>query len=390
MTVNRSDIEKITEGDLQELKDNEVGEGILYEYKLDLYGTSDADKKEFLKDASSFANTAGGHIVIGVKEDQGLPIDFPGVSTDLDKEKLRLENLLRDRIEPRILGTRMQPVDLENGRRVLVIRIPRSWDPPHAVLQNKSRLIFARNSAGVHEASVDEMRAMFNIGADLLERAREFQRKRQGNVHDGAGPLGNLLHDGRLMVHIIPFTAVSQESTIDLNRLEPGELVPIWCSGCNYGYNVDGRWTTSDTGDRSGYVQVFRNGIVETAAADVRSSSNRGPYLLTEAFEGQITIHIEKYLASLRRAGVALPAYVMVAGTRMAGSYVFVNPHSPLPPAVHPLPMQFQLPTVLIEDFSTIEEYRQALKPLFDAIWNAAGYAGSKSYNSNGRWIRRS
>jgi hypothetical protein len=298
--------------------------------------------------------------------------------------------LLRDRVEPRILGVRMQPVDLENGERVLVIRIPKSWNPPHAVLQNKSRLIFARNSAGVHEASVDEMRAMFNAGVDLLQRARDFQRNRQELVHGDKGPLGNLRHEGRLMVHIIPLGAFSQETAIDLKRLDPSELVPIWCSGCNYGYNVDGYWTTSDTGDRSGYVQVFRNGIVETAAADVRSSSNRGPYLLTEIFEDQITTHVEKYLASLRRAGVALPAYVMVAGTRMAGSYVFVNPHSPIPPAMQPLPMQFQLPTILIEDFSTIEEYRQALKPLFDAIWNAAGYAGSKSYNSNGRWIRRS
>jgi hypothetical protein len=74
----------------------------------------------------------------------------------------------------------------------------------------------------------------------------------------------------------------------------------------------------------------------------------------------------------------------------MTGSYVFENPHSPLPRATQPLPMQLQLPTTLIEDFSTIKEYRQALKPLFDAIWNAAGYSGSKSYNSDGKWVRRS
>jgi hypothetical protein len=390
MPINRSDIEKITETDLRELKENEVGEGILYDYKLNRYGNSDGDKKEFLKDASSFANTAGGHILIGVKEDQGLPIDFPGISADLDGEKLRLENLLRDRIEPRILGIRMQPVDLDSGKHVFVIRIPRSWNPPHAVLQNKSRLIFTRNSAGVHEASVDEMRAMFNTGADLLGRAREFQRTRIDLVHDGAGPLSTLRHDGRIIMHIVPLTAFSQDSAVDLKRLDPGELIPIWCGGCDYGYNVHGYWTTSTSDARSGYVQVFRNGIVETAAADVRSSSNRGPYLFVEAFEDQIAIHVEKYLSSLRRAGVALPAYVMVAGTRMTGSYVFVNPHSAFPPTTQPLPLQFQLPTILIEDFSTIEEYRRALKPLFDAIWNAAGFSGSKSYNSDGRWVRRS
>lgn len=48
MSINRIDIEKISEVDLQELKDNAVGEGIQYDYKLDLYGN--ADKREFLKD----------------------------------------------------------------------------------------------------------------------------------------------------------------------------------------------------------------------------------------------------------------------------------------------------------------------------------------------------
>lgn len=109
MSINRIDIEKISEVDLQELKDNAVGEGIQYDYKLDLYGN--ADKREFLKDASSFANTAGGHILIGIEEDQGLPITIPGVEADLDKAMLRLESLLRDGIEPRILGVRMTPAE---------------------------------------------------------------------------------------------------------------------------------------------------------------------------------------------------------------------------------------------------------------------------------------
>jgi hypothetical protein len=172
MPLTRSDVENTTQGDLQELCDNAVGEGILYDYKLELYGGSDADKREFLKDVSSFANTAGGHIVIGIKEDGGLPTAVIGVAADLDAEKLRLENLLRDRIEPRILGLRMVPVDLDSGRRVLVVRIPRSWNPPHAVLHNKSRLIFARNSAGAHEASVDEMRSMFIAGATAPAHGR--------------------------------------------------------------------------------------------------------------------------------------------------------------------------------------------------------------------------
>jgi hypothetical protein len=370
------------------LIENKVAEGLLFDYKLQPYGRQDADKKEFLKDASSFANTAGGHILIGIAENEGLPTSIPGIDLDVDKEMLRLESLLRDSLEPRILGVRMVPIDLKNGRRVLVIRVPKSWSLPHAVLQNRSRLIFARNSAGVHEASIDEMHAMFTAGADLLERAREFQNIRMNIVHDGSGPFGNLRHDGRLILHVIPLSALNQEVAIDSKRLEPGELVPIWCSGCNFGYNVHGRWTMSESGGRSGYLQVFRNGIIETAAADIRSLSDRGSYFLAPIFEDQIITHLDSYLTSLRRAGAVLPAYVMVAATRMGG-YVFFHPHAPMRES-QPLPSQFELPTILIEDFADLAQYRQALKPLFDAVWNAAGYSGSQSYNSDGIWIRRS
>jgi hypothetical protein len=228
MSLTRIDFENLSEGDLQTLQESEVGEGILLDYKRELYGSSDFEKKEFLKDVSSFANTAGGHIIIGIVEDGGLPTEIIGLDANLDAEKLRLENLLRDRMEPRIVGIRMLPVPLANGRRALVIRIPKSWNPPHAVLQNRSRLVYARNSAGVHEASVDEMRTMFTAGAALLERAHEFQRSRMAEIQNKNGPFSNLVGEGgRMVLHIIPFSAFGSESALDPRRLNGQYLPPI-------------------------------------------------------------------------------------------------------------------------------------------------------------------
>jgi hypothetical protein len=151
-------------------------------------------------------------------EDGGVPTDVIGVQGDLDQEKQRLENLLRDRMEPRIVGVRMRAVALDNGRYALVIRVPKSWNPPHAVLHNQSRLIFARNSAGAHMASVDEMRSMFLAGATLLDRAREFHRERMQEVHsaDGPGPLPFGGEGGRILLHVVPFSAFSSEGVLDL------------------------------------------------------------------------------------------------------------------------------------------------------------------------------
>jgi predicted HTH transcriptional regulator len=105
---------------------NQTPEGLGLEYKSELYDSSDRGKNEFLKDVSSFANVATGDIIIGMTEDDGLPTGLPGVAADLDSEILRLTNLLRDRIEPRILGVGMRRIPLSNGLHALLINWARS------------------------------------------------------------------------------------------------------------------------------------------------------------------------------------------------------------------------------------------------------------------------
>src|SRR5271165_1603151 len=93
---------EIAESDILRLKDAGVEEGKTIEYKRELPGAKDEEKREFLADVSSFANTEGGDILYGVDEDQGIITDIVCVSSpDFDAEKLRLENLIRDGISPR-------------------------------------------------------------------------------------------------------------------------------------------------------------------------------------------------------------------------------------------------------------------------------------------------
>src|SRR5581483_4382480 len=95
-------LEQITHAHLLHFVQEKWPEGKTVDYKRDLYGSRDEDKKELLKDVSSFANTQGGDLLIGVDEDRGLPAAIPGVGVDPDKEKLRLEEIIRRGIEPRI------------------------------------------------------------------------------------------------------------------------------------------------------------------------------------------------------------------------------------------------------------------------------------------------
>lgn len=131
MTLSNISFDDLSERDLVDQISAGVAEGVLVDYKRELYGRGDADVREFLKDISSFANTAGGHLIIGMDENAGIPTAFAPLTSDPDQELQRLENLARDGLEPRIVGLRMQAVPIATGGFVIVLRIPKSWNPPH-------------------------------------------------------------------------------------------------------------------------------------------------------------------------------------------------------------------------------------------------------------------
>jgi len=126
------------EANLQRLIDDGVPEGRGTEYKVDLAIATDQEKKEFLADVSSFANTVGGVLYIGIKEENLLPVELTGMAiTDQDIEIQRIESLMRNGIEPRLQGVNILPVRLSSSRLVIVLEIPQSWALPHRVSLKK-------------------------------------------------------------------------------------------------------------------------------------------------------------------------------------------------------------------------------------------------------------
>lgn len=89
-----------------------------------MYGDSDADRKEFLKDMSAFANARGGHPIIGIDEAAGVPTAFAGTH--------------------------------------------RFW---------------IRDSTGAHEASMAELRGLFSEDADAARFIRAFRDEQRGRDH---------------------------------------------------------------------------------------------------------------------------------------------------------------------------------------------------------------
>ena len=105
MFIINKHIDAITETDLQNLVSNHVAEGKAIEYKEELPGNSDSDKKEFLYDVSSFSNASGGDLIYGMRELDSTASEVVGLSIgNANDEILRLESIIQSGIEPRIPG----------------------------------------------------------------------------------------------------------------------------------------------------------------------------------------------------------------------------------------------------------------------------------------------
>ncbi len=125
---NFDDIDDAT---MQELIRAGASESVHLEFKRESYGKTVEDRKELLKDITAFANTLGGHLIIGMNEKDGESSELKPLNNVHD-EVLRLRSMISTGVEPEILGLGMKDIKVKDGS-VILIYVPRSFNPPHRV-----------------------------------------------------------------------------------------------------------------------------------------------------------------------------------------------------------------------------------------------------------------
>ncbi|MEZ5782757.1 MAG: ATP-binding protein, partial [Rhizobiaceae bacterium] len=85
MPITKANLDDVVEADLQELIDSAVPESLTLEFKRDMYAGNEAGRKEFLKDLSSFTNSSGGHLILGMDEDQGYASAIAAIKGNPDQ-----------------------------------------------------------------------------------------------------------------------------------------------------------------------------------------------------------------------------------------------------------------------------------------------------------------
>src|ERR1700757_3872400 len=102
MALMHIPLDRIDQSQLQALVSGKAEEALTIEYKRETYGGSDTDRGEFLADVSSFANARGGDLIIGIDAPKGVPKELTPIIGNADGERLRLDQMARSGLEPRI------------------------------------------------------------------------------------------------------------------------------------------------------------------------------------------------------------------------------------------------------------------------------------------------
>ncbi len=398
MIFDTKPLDDIEESDLQALLANPVPERKRIEYKSELPTDKFKDRKEFLADVSSFANTVGGYLLYGVKEEGGMPVEICGVEVEsVDALKSKWEGMLRDGLSLRLPHVDVHEVDLSTGRWVIILRIPRSWLAPHRVTLENHGQFYGRTSAGHFQMDVPQLRTAFELSGTLAERVRDFRADRLSKIC--AGEIPTPLHQtmAKIVFHLVPFGAFEPSARFDLSPLVLPEkrrfITPIMMgmngheilNHCRYRYNFDGllnyaQWATDIPA--VAYLQVFRKGIVEGVDVSILNT-NSFRQIPSMPFEQVLCYALSLYLQTQKALGVDLPIFLMVSLLGVTDYIMGITQtyYGQDYPIDRP---DLVMPEVLIDRFDC--NPADVMKPIFDAVWNAAGRNGSMNYDASGKW----
>jgi Putative DNA-binding domain len=378
------DLSITTRAHVESLISEHAVEGTYLEFKRDLPTRNDAGKHEFLADVSAFANSTGGDLVYGIDENgEGQAISLVAQEGNADMETRRLQDVLLNGVQPRIPGIQVQAVILENGF-IVIVRVPQSWAGPHRV--NTNQHFFIRESGRKRSLDVPELRGLFLRSELYAEKIRNFRTERLGKLISGERP--HRLVPGALMIgHFIP-----TQSALGLVNIDPipymiDRYLPVLgtrLSNCRV--NADGALAIRNPRPEGthGYSQFFRNGYFETVMVlpyqpGVRVSLGCAHY--EKNFIDLLT-HLRaeyKYLG----VGTEMTCMVSIIDADKveigltAWQYNLDNHQGFFDRKM------LLLPDILLQ--SELAE-NQALRPVFDLVWQSAGMMGSINYTDEGIW----
>ena len=391
---------KVDKAYIDRLIADKESESRTLEYKESLPQKTGDGKKDLLADVTAMANAHGGLILFGITEERtpdrkktGRPKSAIGLEAIAADEEIRwLEQVIRANVDPRIRGIQIKAIPGFVKGSVIALSTLRSHIGPHMIILGlegrQNPYFYMRTSAGNHRLDVGEIRAAFALAEDLPQAISSFRVDRAALILSGETP-AQLQQMAILLIHVIPFGAMDKSAVTDIVRqIESqhfNDISPI-CNtrATSHRYNFDGFLQTSSP---SGYVQVFRNGIIEIADCcmlaeyrkqeEIGRSNNLiyGPMLEFEVIEA-----VKRSLTFLEHMEIPSP-YAIGISLFDVGGYAVVSDVTRFIGENHIIDRtNLFIPMVIVEDSPKDNDVALLLKPAFDILWQASNWPQSKSY----------
>ena len=365
--------------DIESLIQNKVSENKKLEFKQQgPDANNETSKIKICQCISSFANTDGGIIIFGIKQnDEGQAIEIMNIEKSFDEFSLQLLNMARDRITPKIQPPILRDI-LVGENKVILAEILPSYNKPHFV--NNNFVFYGRNNSGKYQLDVHEIRNLFLSVKSIEEQYEQFRVQRLMKIRSKSF-ISPPYSDSSVVIHFAPLSSFQNSGLLPLDKIKNDNNSPfynLYKYGFSKCFNFDGLMFYSKfaEGQLSGYTQIFRDGRIEFVDFyHIKSMSEKE---IHGAFVEQIIIEfIETIVPFMRKYEKDFPFLCSISLLNIQGSRL-VTSGDRIP--IHLFPnSEFQIisetdiviPTVYIEN---PDDLLEKINYCTTIIWNSGGY----------------
>lgn len=364
-------LDQIDAADLQALVEQQRAEGRRLDYKLELPGGGAEATKEFLADITSFSNTDGGDLILGIRDEDGTAAEVIGIPSEgLDNEITRIENMIRDGVEPRLPGFHIRTVALGNGRVVLILRMSASLVAPHRV--KASSRFHGRNSRGKFPLDVGELRMAFAATEEMPRKIRDLHN--QAVLATSGKDMPTRIGEGpKAVLTVAPLSVLRDPRDLEINQQNC--VLPARDSGANtFVIGLDGMVVHS-TGPAAHAVRTWainhRRGFVDFAWQLAGGGMEGVQYIPRANVEKELRGAATRAYARLLEHGIEGTWTVMATLVGVGGFRVGYRPPDGFNEMTEPSWMADAYLGEVVSD--AIDD--ATVQPLIEAFWRLFGKA---------------
>lgn len=364
--INKA-FDQIGPEDFQYLVDFKVEESRTLEFKRELPGSKNEDRREFLSDITSLANAHGGDLIYGIADENGVAADACGVSHPNSDELIRsFEDRMLAGIQPRLMGVRTRWVPLSADTGFLIMRAPASFLAPHRVTLEGHGHFYSRTSRGKYRLDTHELRDAFT-GSEVI--SEKFLKLHQEAVSYSCLPFSPSA-EPKSYLSVTPLSFFRERVDISDHLFEP--IAPFDVSGgINNKILLEGvvwHLPLSEFEATSDWVLTHRGGRIDWCwhvGGSMHSEDAVVNRVYPQKFERGIASLAERSLQRLRLFGLEGPWVIQVSVLGLKDSIV-CSKDGYTQWRCRREGAQFQ--QLVIDDYSESD-----LLPIFQSFWRLYG-----------------